>query len=459
MGRVARTAHEVNPPVAVRQVRLLVAQAMIEPAALSPSIAPDVANVQQRTLRLLFVSQIAGGIGIVLGGSVGALLAADMVSVGVSGLAQSATVVGGALLVIPATRIARRFGRGPSLSAAYLVAAMGASLAVAAAMTHSVPLLFAGFFLFGGGATASMQARYAAVDLAPKALYGRHLSIIVWATTLGGVVGPTLAPVAAASLAGYGVPPLAAPFVFSVALFALVALILFVWLRPDPIRLARSGIVGQPTGGTASTTPQVGMGAALRAVVAHRAARLGVAATAVGHVVMVAVMSMTPVHILGAGHGAADTLHIVGIVISVHVAGMYAFAPIMGWLSDRFGKDRVILGGVGLLLSACLVAGTAQHGTTQLAAGLMLLGLGWSATMIAGSALLTESMPVELRLSAQGLSDLVMGLAGASSGALSGVVVQAFGYSTLTAVAAIVTAPLALLAVRERFERTPVSAS
>jgi MFS family permease len=415
-----------------------------------PSGISELSDIQRRTLRLLFVSQIAGGVGIVIGGTVGALLAADMVTVAVSGLAQSAMVVGGALLAVPATRIVRRAGRGPSLSAAYLTAAVGASLTVAAAMTRSIPLLFAGFFLFGGGTTASLQARYAAVDLAPKELYGRHLSIIVWATTLGGVVGPNLAPLAGTALEPFGVPPLAAPFVVSIVLFVLVAAILFFGLRPDPLLLARTLAMGRPGGGNDAAPPPGGMGAALRAVLAHRAARLGVVATAVGHVVMVGVMSMTPVHILGAGHGAADTLRIVGIVISVHVAGMYAFAPIMGWLSDRFGRPRVILVGVALLLAACLVSGTAKHDATRLAIGLMLLGLGWSATMVAGSTLLSQSMSVELRPSTQGLSDLVMGLAGALSGALSGVVVQAFGYPTLTLAAACMTLPLGVLALRAR---------
>jgi MFS family permease len=188
-------------------------------------------------------------------------------------------------------------------------------------------------------------------------------------------------------------------------------------------------------------------------VLANRSARLGVAATAIGHIVMVGVMSMTPVHILGAGHGPAATLRIVGIVISVHVAGMYAFAPVIGWLSDRFGKPRVIFGGIALLLSACAVAGTAGHDATRLAAGLMLLGLGWSATMVAGSALLSQSIQAELKPSAQGLSDLIMGLAGASSGALAGVVVHFFGYSTLTLIAALATVPLAALAVSDRSVR------
>ena len=410
--------------------------------------APNVADVQRRTLRLLFASQIAGSVGIVVGMSVGALLAAEMVSVGVSGLAQSAAVMGAALLAVPATRIVQRHGRGPSLAAAYLTAAVGGSFVVAAAMTDSVALLFAGFLLFGGGTTASLQARYAAVDLAPKERYGRHLSFVVWATTIGGVAGPNLAPVAGASLSRFGIPTLAAPFVYSIALFLLAALLLFVWLRPDPMRLAQSIARGDET--TAKPPVKHGMKAALGAVLANGDARLGVAAAAVGHIVMVGVMSMTPVHIREGHHSPADTLRIVGIVLSLHVAGMYAFSPVMGWLADRYGRRAVIVGGVTVLLAACAVAGTAGHDATRLAIGLILLGLGWSATMVAGSSLLSQSMSPELRPAAQGLSDLVMGLAGALAGALSGVVVAASGYPTLTLVAALMTGPLAVLALAHR---------
>lgn len=405
----------------------------------------DVAAIQRRTLRLLFTSQVTGGVGVAVGMSVGALLAADMVSIGVSGLAQSAVVMGAALLAVPATRIVRRFGRGPSLSSMYAIAAVGALLAVIAATTRNAPLLFVAFFLFGGASTAGFQARYAAVDLAPKELYGRHLSLIVWATTIGGVVGPNLSAFAGTSLASRGIPTLAGPFVFSTVLFAVAAALLFVWLRPDPLRVAQ----GTGLGAAPSTSPDAsgGMGAALRAVLANDDARLGIAATAVGHLVMVGVMAMTPVHILGAGHGSAQTLRIVGIVISLHVAGMYAFSPVMGWLSDRYGRRRVILGGIVLLLAACAVAGTAGHDSTRLSVGLFLLGLGWSATMVAGSALLSASIAPALRPSAQGLSDLVMGVAGAVAGALSGLVVQAFGYPTLTLLASLMTAPLGALAV------------
>lgn len=394
----------------------------------------DVAAVQRRTLRLLFVTQIVSGVGIAVGASVGALLAADIAGVRVSGLAQSALVVGGALFAVPATAIVNRHGRRPSLAAGYLVAAVGAIVVVLAAVRGSIPLLFAGFFLFGGASTASLQARYAAVDLAPAPVRGRHLSWVVWATTLGAVVGPSLAPVAGTSLDAYGVPTLAGPFLLSAVLLGLAALLLLLLLRPDPAVVARDGAGGAGAPGPA--TPRAGIRAALPVVASNASARLGVAATAVGHVVMVGVMAMTPVHIRSAGHDAAHTLGVVGVVLSVHVAGMYAFSPVVGWLADRLGRRPVIFAGFAVLLAACVLAGTAGHDPARLATGLMVLGLGWSATMVAGSALLSESVPLELRASAQGMSDLTMGMAAAAAGAVSGVVVDAWGYPALTALAA-----------------------
>ena len=403
----------------------------------------EVAAVQRRTLRLLFVTQIISGIGVAVGASVGALLAADIAGVGMSGLAQSALVVGTALFAVPATAIVDRHGRRPSLAAGYLVAAVGAIVVVIAAMRGSIPLLFLGFFLFGGATTAGLQARYAAVDLAPAGLRGRHLSLIVWATTLGAVVGPSLAPLAGASVGRYGVPTLAGPYFFSALLFGLATLLLMLFLRPDPAVVARAA-AAHPSSPILNA-PRSGMRAALRFVASHPSARLGVSAMAVGNLVMIGVMAMTPVHIKGAGHDAAQTLSIVGLVLSFHIAGMFAFSPVFGWLTDRLGRRPVIVTGIALLLAACALAGSAGHDTARLAGGLMVLGLGWSATMVAGSTLLSESIPVELRASAQGLSDLVMGLAGATAGAISGVIVAAWGYSILTLLAALATAPLIVL--------------
>jgi MFS family permease len=411
----------------------------------------EIATVQRRTLRLLFVTQIISGVGVAVGASVGALLAADIAGVGMSGLAQSAAVVGTALFAVPATAIVNHRGRRLSLALLYLIAAAGAIVVLFAATRGSVPLLFPGFFLFGAATAANFQARYAAVDLAPAALRGRHLSLIVWATTLGAVVGPSLAPVAGTSVGRFGIPTLAGPYFFSALLFTLAIVLLLVFLRPDPAVVARAEL-GRSIE-TTTDAPRPGMTAALRFVVSHPAARLGVSAMAVGNVVMIGVMAMTPVHIKGAGHDAAHTLGIVGLVLSFHIAGMYAFSPVFGWLTDRVGRRPVIFSGIALLLAACALSGNAGHATARLAAGLMTLGLGWSATMVAGSTLLSESIPVELRASAQGLSDLLMGLAGAMAGAISGVIVAAWGYPTLTLLAALATVPLiALLS----FSRTRV---
>jgi MFS family permease len=304
---------------------------------------------------------------------------------------------------------------------------------VIAAERDSIPLLFAGTFLLGGSTAANYQARYAAVDLAIPELRGRHLSLVVWATTLGAVAGPSLAAPAGELLARCGIPTLAGPFLFSSALFALAALVLLALLRPDPAVVA---------GVHASAGRSAGVRDGLRIVGALLPARLGVTAMAVGHVVMVGVMTMTPVHIRGAGHDAGHTLGIVGLVLSFHVAGMYALSPLFGWLTDRIGRRAVIGLGIALLLAACAVAGSAGQAPARLAAGLLLLGMGWSATLVAGSTLLSDSVPVERRAAAQGFADLVMGLAGASAGALSGVVVGSWGYPALTLLAALATVPL-----------------
>ncbi|MEV7328558.1 MFS transporter [Micromonospora sp. NPDC093244] len=416
-------------------------------------VRSDVAPIQRRTMRLLFGTQIIGGIGVTIGISVGALLAARVAGTAMAGVAQSAGVVGAALLAVPVTRIMARHGRRPGLVLAYALGAVGGVLVVLAAATRSVPLLFLGMLLFGGGTAANLQARYTAVDLAEPARRGRQLSLIVWATTIGAVAAPNFAALADRITTGWGLPPLAGPFAFSSAAFVLAAVVLLGLLRPDPLltarRLAAADTPVPPAAAPVGVRAPRGAGMRLAwSVVRGRpAARLGIAAVAVGHLVMVAVMSMTPVR-LGESHADADVLRLVGIVLSLHIAGMYAFSPVVGWLTDRLGRRAVILGGVGTLLAACAVAGTAGHHTPRLSVGLVLLGLGWSGTMVAGSTLLSESVPAGVRPSVQGFSDLVMGLAGAGAAVLSGFVMQIAGYPVLALLAAVATVPLVALALR-----------
>jgi len=411
--------------------------------------AVDVAAAQRRTLWLLSATQVIGGIGVTIGIAVGGLLAARLGGTTISGLAQSAAVVGGALFAVPVVRIMNAYGRRPGLVVAYLTGAAGGVVVVSAALAQWVPLLFLGMALFGAATTAGLQARYAAVDLAEPHRRGRQLSLVVWATTIGAVTAPNFAALADRAGRGFGLLPLSGPFAFSTVAFLLAAFLVFILLRPDPLLTARRIMTPGGGAGAAGSADRAGRGLrpAFRAIAARPDARLGIAAVAVGHLVMVGVMAMTPVH-LGQSHPDADVLHVVGIVLSLHIAGMYALAPVVGWLTDRFGRRVVILGGVALLLAACAVAGTAGHHTGRLSAGLVLLGLGWSGTMVAGSTLLSESVPSAVRPSAQGLSDLAMGLAGASAGALSGVVVGLAGFGVLTLLAAVATVPLLALVLR-----------
>src|SRR4029079_26342 len=188
----------------------------------------------------------------------------------------------------------------------------------------------------------------------------------------------------------------------------------------------------------------------LRVARANRAAILGILLVALGHSVMICVMVMTPLHM---HHGGAD-LQIIGLVISLHILGMFAFSPLVGIAVDRLRGRLCAVAGSGILLVAGVLAGLAPEGfSAGLSAGLFLLGLGWSFTLISGSTLLTRAVPLAERPGVQGASDLVMGLAGGSAGALAGVVVGSLGYHELglgAAALATVVAGLALGPLRAR---------
>jgi MFS family permease len=400
-----------------------------------------VETVQRRTVRTLVASQVAGGLGVSSGGAVGALLASDVLGrEDLAGLVQSSQVLGAALLALPAARLALAAGRRAGLAVGYGIAAVGGLVAVLAAQVQSFPLLLLGTALFGGGTTAGLQARYAATDLASAERRGRALSVVVWATTIGGVVGPNLVGPAGGLSEQLGIERLAGPFLVGAAMLAVGALVVGTGLRPDPLLVARSLQVEHAE--RAARRHGV-LRSGLSATVRSPRALLGMTAVVVAHTVMVSVMVMTPIHM---DHGQAS-LEIIGLVISVHIAGMFAFSPVMGWLADQVGRIPVVIGGAVALLVAVVLAGTSAAGhSAGLTAGLFLLGLGWSACLVAGSTMLTEAVPLEDRPAAQGSSDLLMGLAAAAGGALAGVVVGTLGYGLLNAGAAVLVVALLLAA-------------
>ncbi|MGY1745670.1 MFS transporter [Blastococcus sp. SYSU D00695] len=403
--------------------------------------APDVARVQRRTLAVLGGGTALSGLGVTIGITLGGLLARDVAgSDAVSGLGQTAGVLGAAVLAVPLARVSDRAGRRAGLAAGLAVAVAGAVRTVVAAALSSLPLLLAGLFAFGAATACGLQARYAAADLAAPARRGRDLSLVVWATTVGSVLGPNLVGPGADLGVRLGLPPLGGGFALSAAVLLLVAVLYATSLRPDPLLLARrlrAGGVGTPV------RPQRATRAALAAVWSDPGGRLGVTAVVVSHAVMVGVMVMTPVH-MGHAHGLeGTTLRLIGLVISVHVAGMYLFSPVVGWLADRAGRRAVVALGCGLLLAAAALAGTAGPADAgRLGAGLLLLGLGWSCGLVAGSTLVTEPVGPEQRPTAQGGTDLLMGLGAALAGAVGGPLLGWGGYGLVAGVSAVLVLPL-----------------
>jgi MFS family permease len=381
--------------------------------------APDVAGVQRRTLGVLSGAVALSGIGVTVGITVGGLLARDVAGTdAAAGLGQTMAVLGAAVLAVPLARISDRSGRRAGLATGYGIAVVGSALIVGAAVLSSLALLLVGLFAFGASTACGLQARYAAADLAVPERRGSALSLVVWATSVGSVLGPNLAGPGAGLGRALGLPTLSGGFVVAVVVFTVVAAGLLLFLRPDPLLLARR------RGGGARTPvarPRRATLAALGAVWAAPGGRLGLTSVVVSHAVMVGVMVMTPVHMGHAGGSEGTTLRIIGLVISVHVAGMYLFSPLVGLLADRVGRTATVaLGGV-LLLAAAALAGTAAPGAAvQLGIGLFLLGLGWSCGLIAGSTLVTESVGPDVRPTAQGGTDLLMGLGAALAGVVGG---------------------------------------
>ncbi|WP_344530324.1 MFS transporter [Streptomyces albiaxialis] len=404
--------------------------------------AGDLAALRRRTQAVLIVSQILGGLGVSTAVALAAVLAKDIGgSEAVAGLASTSSVIGTAVLSLPFASLMAARGRRAGLTLAYVVAAVGGAVVVGAAALENFPLLLIGMAAFGAGNSANLQARFAAADLAEPVRRGRAISTVVWATTVGAVLGPNIAAPAGESVSGLGIPATAGPFVWGTGVFLVSALLVHLLLRPDPLLTARALAEAEGEGGGGAGDRS--LRAALATVAASARARLALVTIAGSHTVMVSVMVMTPVDL--GGHGA--DIELIGLVISGHIAGMYAFSPVMGWLADRLGRLSVILLGVALLAVATALAGTADGHHAQSAAGLFLLGLGWSAGLVSGSALLTDSVPQPARAAVQGLSDLIMNAAAGAGGALSGLVVSGAGYGWLNAGAAALLVPVAALAL------------
>lgn len=389
-----------------------------DPAPVDP--APE----QRRILVVLVVAQILSGAGLAAGITVGALLAQEMLgSTSLAGVPSTLFTVGSALAALVVGAVSQSRGRRAGLGLGYAVGALGAVGVVGAAAAGEPWLLFVAFFVYGAGTATNLQARYAGADLAHPTRRGRAISTVLVATTVGGVVGPNLAAATDTAAVGAGLPPLTGPFVLAALAYGAAAVVLTVLLRPDPLLHARARQAVGP-GSAASAAPAApGTSAA-----GSRAVFAGATTMVVTQLVMVAIMTMTPVHILEHGHGIAA----VGLIIGLHVAAMYLPAPISGWIVDRHGTTAAaVLAGV-VLLAAGLVAALAP-GTSLLALGvaLVLLGVGWNLGLLSGTTALAGALDAATRARTQGRVDVAVALSGAAGGFGSGVMVAGTSYEAL----------------------------
>ena len=396
---------------------------------------------QQKTVRVLALGQALGGFGLGATLSVGALLAVELSGTPAwSGAAATLATLGAAFWAIPLANLAYQRGRRIALASGAGIAILGAAAMILAATIRSFPVELLALFLLGAASAVQLQARFAATDIPTGLPKGKDLSLVVWATTVGAVIGPNLIAPGEALGRYLGMAELAGPFVFTIIAQLSSTLVFWFFLKPDPLLIARE-LAGLPP---KRRNPRVSE--ALAIVRSFPLAGYAVSTIALSHLVMVAVMAMTPAHLHGAGHDLAA----VGFTISLHIAGMYAFAPVFGVLTDRLGARPTIMLGQVMLIAALATAGLGQFSFAAVVVGLFLLGLGWSAATVAASALLTEVLPVAEKTKVQGFSDTLMNLAGAFGGAIAGTILTLYTFGGLNAVALL---PVVAIVVATGFSR------
>lgn len=429
-----------------------------------PAAAPEPLElVQRRTMRVLVIMQIIGTVGVGVAPSIGVLLAGEVTqNEAWAGLARTASTLGAALLGLPLGNLAARRGRRVALASGWWTAAAGAAILVAAAQWSLVVPLFIGLLLIGAGSAVSLQARFAATDLAEPHHKGRSLALVVWVGTIGSVLGPNLGVPGEILHRATGLSVFAGAFLVAAVCLGLAGVVVFLRLRPDPLLIlqaAAGSAVPAPASSAepaqlSSARPPVESAGKKRAPVrrilaelrTNPPARFAMIAILSAQVVMVSIMTMTPVHIAHQG----GSISIIGITISLHIAGMYALAPLVGFIVDRYGHRPSIGAGLLIFLASASIGASRPSDTGWIMVSLFLLGVGWSFVNVAGSALFSRVVSAETRASSQGGVDALANLCGAVAAFAAGPLLAASSFPVLSVLATAVLLPLAVLTVRRR---------
>lgn len=400
-------------------------------------------TIQRRTLVVLVVTQVVGTVGVGVAPSIGVLLAGEVTqNEAWAGLARTASTLGAALFGLPLGNLAARLGRRVALTTGWWVAALGSAILVAAAQWSLVVPLFVGLLLIGAGSAVSLQSRFAATDLAEPRHKGRALALVVWVGTLGSVLGPNLGAPGEIISGATGLTVFASAFLIAAVCLALAGTLVFFLLRPDPLLVSK-----QNTAVSSSPAPSRRRGS-IRRILAemrtNRLARIAVIALLTAQVVMVSIMTMTPVHVIHQG----GTVNLVGITISLHIAGMYALAPVVGIIADRYGSRLAMSIGVVILAISSIIGAIWPTDMTCIVISLILLGVGWSFVNVAASALFARSMSPATRASSQGGIDALSNLFGATTAFAAGPLLAATSFTLLSLLALVVLLPLAVILMR-----------
>lgn len=405
----------------------------------------DLDRIQRRTLLIIVLSQAFGGAGLAAGLSVGALLAEDLTgSAAWSGVPSALFTLGAATTAFTVGRVTQSIGRRPALAIGFILAGIGAIGVITAAKIDQIWLLFASLFIYGAGTATNLQARYAGTDLAQPKKRATALSIAMVATTLGAVTGPNLISPLGKMAENWGFHPLTGPFFLSTAAFIIAGIVLLVFLRPDPFLLAQQHASQNES---APTSDILNQPAAVSSLV-----KIGAAVLIISHFVMVAVMTMTPVHMTAHDHD----LSAVGFVISVHIGAMWLPSLFTGVLVDKIGSRLMsILGGIVLLSSGLLAAFSPAESTVLLTVALGLLGLGWNMSLVSGSTMVTDGTTPDNRAKTQGTIDVGVNIFGTVGGVTSGIMMTMTNYAWLAVLAGMIALAILPLVARTKEQELP----
>ncbi|MEC1488431.1 MFS transporter [Bacillus subtilis] len=381
-------------------------------------------SLYKRTLFVVSISQIFGGAGLAAGVTVGALIAQQMLGTDAfAGLPSALFTLGSAGSALIVGRLSQRYGRRTGLSAGFMIGGLGAIGVIMAAIINSIFLLFISLLIYGAGTATNLQARYAGTDLANHKQRATAVSITMVFTTFGAVAGPSLVNVMGDFALSIGVPSLAGPFILAAAAYMLAGVVLFIMLRPDPLVIARTIEAANEEPG------DKGHLAATEHTENKKGIIVGATVMVLTQIVMVAIMTMTPVHMRHHGHD----LGAVGLVIGFHIGAMYLPSLVTGVLVDRLGRTAMaISSGTTLLLAGVIAAFAPGDSMVLLVIALSLLGLGWNFGLISGTALIVDSTDSATRAKTQGTVDVLIALSGAAGGALSGMIVAGSSYLALS---------------------------